>query len=481
MPRIKITPASVLLTSGQSVTFEASDDRGAVPVTWSVSPPGVGGLVTSPIPPGSSATTLPPPTSSATYVAPAAATAQRVAIVAIGPNESANATITLTPDAIAIVPAKVELGPNQSQQFLAIVAGVPAGEESKKITWVLSPPVGTLKPNGVYTADSTVSDGAVEVVATDEETGSKATATVLLSAPVWTGRGVQYLAAYLFLVFSLALLIVLLWPSPVMEPEHANNQRKTAETELATKTNELTTAQSTAAKAHGKIARLRTEDNASASNRSGTPSATDTLTDAQAEADKDDALLQRAQDSYDIAVSDFKKKRSLELISMSPEITDTWLLSGISREFDLFCLVLLAGCLGAFLHMSQSFSDYVGNRTLKSNWAWWYYFRPFVGCALALVFYVSVRGGLLTFASGVTTSANTKASDLNPFAMVGAAALVGMFSRAATRKLGDLFDTLFAKSDKSKDTKDKLVEDSPIKKPEAAASEVSSGAGQKHG
>ncbi|HXC44248.1 MAG TPA: hypothetical protein VNY51_12100, partial [Candidatus Dormibacteraeota bacterium] len=94
----------------------------------------------------------------------------------------------------------------------------------------------------------------------------------------------------------------------------------------------------------------------------------------------------------------------------------------------------------------QSYSDYVGNRTLKRSWAWWYSLRPFIGAGLALVFYAAVRGGVLA----ITTGSNAKASELNPFGVVSVAAMVGMFSKAATTKLGEVFDTLF-KSDKPKD------------------------------
>jgi hypothetical protein len=105
--------------------------------------------------------------------------------------------------------------------------------------------------------------------------------------------------------------------------------------------------------------------------------------------------------------------------------------------------------------MGQSFTDFVGNRTIKSQWAWWYYFHPFIGAGLALVFYAAMRGGFMAITSG----SNAKASELNPFGVVSVAALVGMFSRAATMKLGEVFDTVF-KSDKAKESKDKLVQPS---------------------
>ena len=56
----------------------------------------------------------------------------------------------------------------------------------------------------------------------------------------------------------------------------------------------------------------------------------------------------------------------------------------------------------------------------------------------------------------IATGSNAKASELNPFGLVAIGALVGMFSKAATMKLGEVFDTLF-KSEKAKESKDKLA------------------------
>jgi hypothetical protein len=55
--------------------------------------------------------------------------------------------------------------------------------------------------------------------------------------------------------------------------------------------------------------------------------------------------------------------------------------------------------------------------------------------ALALVFYFVIRGGFLTTSSG--------AKDINPYGIAALAGLVGMFSKQATDKLGEVFSTLF--------------------------------------
>jgi hypothetical protein len=104
-------------------------------------------------------------------------------------------------------------------------------------------------------------------------------------------------------------------------------------------------------------------------------------------------------------------------------------------ESALFLIVVLAGALGAFLHVATSFSDYVGNRRLMHSWTWFYVLRPLVGAALAVLFYFAILGGLFT-------SQGTSA--LNPYGIAALSALVGLFSKQATNKLEQIFDTAFA-------------------------------------
>lgn len=106
-----------------------------------------------------------------------------------------------------------------------------------------------------------------------------------------------------------------------------------------------------------------------------------------------------------------------------------------SMEVRLLLIVLLAGALGAYIHATTSFIDYVGNRKLSANWVWWYLLRPFIGAALALIFYFVVRGGFI--------SPNSGGEDMNPFGIAALAGLVGMFSQQATDKLSEVFKTLF--------------------------------------
>jgi hypothetical protein len=101
----------------------------------------------------------------------------------------------------------------------------------------------------------------------------------------------------------------------------------------------------------------------------------------------------------------------------------------------LIILVVLVSALGSYVHAAVSFSDYAGNRQLARSWIWWYLLRIFVGMSLAVLFYFAIRGG---FFSGSTNS-----TDINPYGVAALAGLVGLFSKQATDKLREIFDTAF--------------------------------------
>jgi len=121
-------------------------------------------------------------------------------------------------------------------------------------------------------------------------------------------------------------------------------------------------------------------------------------------------------------------------------------------ESGLLLLVVIAAALGSYIHASTSFVSYVGNKSLVMSWAWWYILRPFIGIALALVFYFVIRGGLL--------AGGSNARDVSVFGITAIAGLVGMFSKQATDKLNEVFNNLFStKSGEGDDSrKDKLGE-----------------------
>jgi hypothetical protein len=106
----------------------------------------------------------------------------------------------------------------------------------------------------------------------------------------------------------------------------------------------------------------------------------------------------------------------------------------LDREQRLFVIVALAGALGGLIHSARSLYEYVGNRVLRRSWLVMYLSLPFIGGALAVVFYVILRGGLIT----------GTAAEVNFFGFAAISALVGLFSPEAAEKLKQIFSTLLA-------------------------------------
>jgi hypothetical protein len=107
----------------------------------------------------------------------------------------------------------------------------------------------------------------------------------------------------------------------------------------------------------------------------------------------------------------------------------------LRTDTALLLVAIAAGALGACVHVATSFATFVGNQRFKRSWIWWYVMRPLIGAALALFFYAAVRGGIMTSQAG--------SGDVNPYGVVALAALVGLFSKQATDKLREVFETLF--------------------------------------
>ena len=67
----------------------------------------------------------------------------------------------------------------------------------------------------------------------------------------------------------------------------------------------------------------------------------------------------------------------------------------LSTDLRLYVTVVVSGALGSLIHCITSFADYVGNRRLSRSWVWWLILRTPIGIALALLFYLVLRGGLI--------------------------------------------------------------------------------------
>jgi len=101
-------------------------------------------------------------------------------------------------------------------------------------------------------------------------------------------------------------------------------------------------------------------------------------------------------------------------------------------------LVVVASAIGSFIAVATSFTTYLGNERLYTRWIWWYILRLPVGIALAVLFYLAVRGGFFT--------STASEADVNPFGVAALGGLVGMFSKQAADKLQDVFAQLFNSS-----------------------------------
>lgn len=126
----------------------------------------------------------------------------------------------------------------------------------------------------------------------------------------------------------------------------------------------------------------------------------------------------------------------------------------VKRDAAILILVMLAGALGSFIHAATSFGDFVGNKRLTTNWLWWYILKPFVGTALAVIFYLAIQGGFL--------SGPNQADNINLYGITALAGMVGMFSKQATDKLSEVFDALFKTAPGGGDLKRREGLDNPV-------------------
>ncbi|MFD7732539.1 hypothetical protein ACFV6F_19380 [Kitasatospora phosalacinea] len=111
----------------------------------------------------------------------------------------------------------------------------------------------------------------------------------------------------------------------------------------------------------------------------------------------------------------------------------------LTSNTAMLLAVLAASGLGSFVHAATSFATYAGNRQLLPSWLPWYLLRTAIGGALALLVYFLLRGGL--FANGTDGTAT------NPYGFAGIAGLCGLFSKQATDKLREVFDTVLTTRD----------------------------------
>ncbi|MCU0238763.1 MAG: hypothetical protein MUC29_04915 [Pyrinomonadaceae bacterium] len=114
------------------------------------------------------------------------------------------------------------------------------------------------------------------------------------------------------------------------------------------------------------------------------------------------------------------------------------------KNGQILWLLIFAGILGAVIRCIYNFFTYWGKGEFNFVWIWYYIFSPFIGGALALVFYFIIRGGFFTVNNDLGNLNN-----LNLYSFTGLSMLVGLFSREALRKLQTIAETVFVKVEKN--------------------------------
>ncbi len=117
------------------------------------------------------------------------------------------------------------------------------------------------------------------------------------------------------------------------------------------------------------------------------------------------------------------------------------------KELDVLLMVFLLGALGGFLRAGASLVKYVGNGKLSQRWFLYYYVLPIAGALTAPIIYLLFRSGML--ASNQSGSSGTE--HLNLISIYGFAALTGLYSKNATDKLEEVFNTFLVVKDKDGD------------------------------
>ena len=104
-----------------------------------------------------------------------------------------------------------------------------------------------------------------------------------------------------------------------------------------------------------------------------------------------------------------------------------------TADVALLALVVLSSSLD-HVHAAVWFADYVGNRGFVVSWVWWYLLRVFVGSAAGRDLLRDPRGLPRRQHECGRHQRVRDRSDLG---------LVGLFSKQATDKLREVFDTAF--------------------------------------
>jgi len=110
----------------------------------------------------------------------------------------------------------------------------------------------------------------------------------------------------------------------------------------------------------------------------------------------------------------------------------------------LLLLVALGGFLGNMIHITTSFTTYVGSGKFKRSWLLWYCLKPFTASALAIGIYFIFRAGFLNMSDG--------GQSINLYGLMSISVLAGLFTDKATEKLKEIFEVIFKAKEQRPDT-----------------------------
>jgi hypothetical protein len=138
------------------------------------------------------------------------------------------------------------------------------------------------------------------------------------------------------------------------------------------------------------------------------------------------------QPNTDNTILERHRTETVRPISGQAFLTDVQYLY-TNREVRLVIIAIIFGALGGTIHGIASLTAFRSTRKLTGEWSMWYVARPFLGAALAVIVYLVIRAGLVTGGP----------QNISDFGVAAMSALVGLLTEQTTRKLRDVFDTLF--------------------------------------
>jgi hypothetical protein len=112
---------------------------------------------------------------------------------------------------------------------------------------------------------------------------------------------------------------------------------------------------------------------------------------------------------------------------------------------NLLVSIFAAG-VGAMVTTTAGFLEHASEKKdFDVAYVPWYFARPVIGMLLGIIYYFVIKGGLFV------TVGEVQSSELNVYGIAGLAALVGLFTKQATEKLRELFETMFVTREQVKE------------------------------